>query len=262
MLAISLVWVTLLGLAVGSFLNVVIWRVPRGESVVRPASHCPTCNTEIGARDNVPVLSWLWLRGRCRSCNGRISARYPVVELMVAVLFAGMVVRFQHEPSLWPALCYLAAVGIALALIDLDVHRLPNALTLPSYVAGLALLAIDAITRHTYGRLLHAVIGMAALYAFYFVLAFAKPGGMGFGDVKLAGVLGLYLGYLGWGELAVGAFAAFLLGGVGGISLMALRRAGRKSKIPFGPFMIAGALIAVLAGHALAHLCINSLSLA
>ena len=243
----------LFGLVVGSFLNVVIWRVPRGESVVRPPSHCPQCDAKIRPRDNVPVLSWLLLRGRCHACRGRISARYPLVELLVGVLFAAITVHFRHDLALVPALVYLAAVGVALAFIDIDVHRLPNALTLPSYVVAAGLLAAAALSEHQPVRLLHAAIGMAALYAFYFVLMMAKPGGMGFGDVKLAGVLGLYLGYLGWGTLAVGAFLAFLIGGIAGVALMALGRAGRKSRIPFGPYMIAGALIAVFVGQALAH---------
>jgi len=171
------------------------------------------------------------------------------VELAVAALYVGLVARFHDRPSLLPALAYLCAVGVALALIDIGVQRLPNALTLPSYPIGAVLLALDAVTRGSYSHLVDAVIGMAALYAFYFLLAVLKPGGMGFGDVKLAGVIGLYLGYLGWRELAVGAFLAFLVGGAGGALLMALRRAGRKTKVPFGPYMVAGALVAVFAGH-------------
>jgi leader peptidase (prepilin peptidase)/N-methyltransferase len=240
------------GLAIGSFLNVVIWRVPRGESVVSPPSHCPSCDTRIAGRDNVPLLSWLLLRARCRQCGAHISARYPAVELSLAVLYAGLVWRFQDRLSLLPALGYFCAVGVALALIDLSVQRLPNALTIPSYPLGAALLVLDALTHGSYWRLVDAAIGMAALYAFYFVLAVLKPGGMGFGDVKLAGVIGLYLGYLGWGEFGVGAFLAFLLGGIGGSALMLSRRAVRKTKIPFGPYMVAGALIAVFAGHWLA----------
>lgn len=240
------------GLLIGSFLNVVIWRVPRGESVVRPRSHCPACEHELAAVENIPVVSWLAQHGRCRHCAARISLRYPAVEMLCAVLFAGMTWHFGvHAPL--AAFLYLAAVGLALALIDLDVRRLPNALTLPSYGVAAALLTLSAFVDHEPGRLIRAAIGMASLYVFYFLLAVLKPGAMGFGDVKLAGVLGIYLGYLGWSALVVGAFAAFLLGGVVGVALMTMRRAGRKTRIPFGPYMIVGAFVGIFAGAQLAH---------
>jgi leader peptidase (prepilin peptidase)/N-methyltransferase len=236
-----------LGLAVGSFLNVVIWRLPRGESVVSPPSHCPGCDTPISPRDNVPLLSWLVLRGRCRQCGERISVRYPLVELLTAALSAVMAWYFGLDWQL-PAFLYLAAIAVALALIDLDVHRLPNAIVLPSYPVAAVLLLLPAVADGRWDDYLRGVLGGLVLFALYFLLAFIYPSGMGFGDVKLAGVLGAYLGWLGWGVLAVGGFLGFLLGGLGGGALMAVRRAGRKSKIPFGPFMLAGAFIAVLVG--------------
>jgi len=240
------------GLLVGSFLNVVIWRVPRGQSVVRPPSHCPTCDARIAARDNVPVFSWLALRGRCRACRARISARYPFVEACTAALFAAMALRFGPHLSL-VAYLYLGAVGLALALIDLDVRRLPNALTLPSYVVGAVLLAAVAAVDDAPFSVVRGLVGMAAMYCFYFALVVVKPGAMGWGDVKLSGVLGLYLGFLGWAELVVGAFAAFLLGGLVGIGLLLSGSGGRKTKIPFGPYMVVGALVAVFAGRPIAH---------
>lgn len=236
-----------LGVAVGSFLNVVIWRVPRGESVVSPPSHCPCCDTPISPRDNVPVVSWLLLHGRCRRCRARISVRYPLVELGTGLLFAAIAARIGLHAVL-PAYLYLAAISVALALIDLDVRRLPNAIVLPSYAVGLALLGIAAIADHNGDAYLRAIEGMAAYYAAFFAITFAYPKGMGFGDVKLAGVLGLYLGWIGWGALAVGAFAGVLLGGVVGMGLLVIRRAGRKSAIPYGPFMLIGALLAVFVG--------------
>lgn len=240
----------LLGLLVGSFLNVVIWRVPRGESVVRPASRCPGCGMAVRPHDNVPVLSWLLLRGRCRDCDEPISRRYPAVELATAAVFALMAWRIGLEPWL-PAFLYLGAVGVALTLIDVDVHRLPDAIVLPSYgVTAVLLLLPGFLTGHG-DDALRAVLGGAALFGFYFLLAFAYPAGMGFGDVKLAGVLGAYLAFLGWGTLLVGGFLGFLLGGVVGGALMVVGRAGRKSKIPFGPFMLAGALVSVLVGQRL-----------
>src|ERR1700712_4336651 len=120
------------GLAIGSFLNVVIWRVPRGESVVRPGSHCPSCDHPVRPYDDIPVVSWLLLRGRCRDCGEPISARYPLVEAGTSALFVVIAVHFGFSWAL-PAYLYLAAIGVALAMIDIDVHRLPNKIVLPSY---------------------------------------------------------------------------------------------------------------------------------
>jgi len=241
------------GLAVGSFLNVLIHRVPAGLSVVRPGSRCPACEHSVRSRDNVPVLSWLLLRGRCRDCGTRIAARYPLVELGTALLFALVAARLGPSASL-PAFLYLCAVSVALAAIDLETQRLPNVLTLPSYLVGGGLLAVAAAVDGDVGRLLRAVEGMVALYAFYFVICYATAGkGMGFGDVKLAGLLGLYLGWLGWPELLVGAFAAHLLGGVVAVWLVARGGASRKTRVPFGPFLVAGALVALLVGSPIAH---------
>lgn len=238
----------LLGLLIGSFLNVVIWRVPRGESVATPPSACPSCGHQVRARDNVPLLSWVLLRGRCRDCAHPISRRYPLVEAACGALFAVMALRFGAEPEL-PAYLYLAAVGLALAMIDVDTLRLPDALTLPSYGVAAVLLGGAALVGGDGDAALRALLGAVALGAFYFALLFAYPAGMGFGDVKLAPVLGAYLGWIGWGVLAVGAFLGFLYGGVVGIAAMLLGRAGRKSKLPFGPFMLAGALTAILFGE-------------
>jgi leader peptidase (prepilin peptidase) / N-methyltransferase len=247
-----LVIIGLLGVAIGSFLNVVIWRVPRGESVIHPPSHCPTCDAPIKPRDNVPVVSWLLLRGRCRNCGSRISARYPLVELSTGVLFVAFGIRFGIHADL-PAYLYIGAVGIALAMIDIDLLRLPDALTLPSYPIGLALLGLAAWVDHAPHAFVRAILGMAALAAFYGVVWLLYPAGMGLGDVKLAGVVGLYLAWLGWGQLLVGAFAAFAVGAVVSIAIVGLRGGGRKTRVPFGPFMLIGLLIGIYAGHSLAH---------
>ena len=246
----ALVLLVLFGLVIGSFLNVVIWRVPRGESVAHPPSACPSCGHRVRAYDNVPVVSWIVLRGRCRDCHEPISARYPLVEGATAALFGLVLVRFGLSGAL-PAFLYLAALGVALVLIDVDVKRLPNAIVLPAYVVLPALLALASWLEGDWGAFLRALIGGAALYAFYFVAMIAYPGGMGFGDVKLAGVLGLALGWIGWGALIVGAFAAFLLGGIFSIALLAAKRVDRKSGIPFGPWMIVGAALAVGWGESL-----------
>jgi leader peptidase (prepilin peptidase)/N-methyltransferase len=259
MTAALVVLAGVVGLVVGSFLNVVIWRVPRGESVVRPASHCPACGGPVRPRDNVPVLSYLLLGGRCRDCDASISVRYPLVEAGTGLVFGLLAARLGPDWAL-PGFLYLGAVGVALALIDIDLHRLPNVLVLPSYVVGGLLLGAAAALDTDGGAVLRIAAGGAALFAFYFLLALIYPSGMGFGDVKLAGVLGMYLAYLGWAELVVGAFLGFLFGGVIGGGLMMVGRAGRKTKIPFGPFMLLGALVAVLWGGALGDLYLNSLS--
>lgn len=240
-----LVLAAVLGLAIGSFLNVVIYRVPRGESLVRPGSHCPSCGDAVRSRHNVPVLGWLALRGRCHSCAAPISVRYPLVEAGTALLFVAITARFGWTSEL-PAYLYLAAIAVALAMIDLDVKRLPDAIVLPSYLVGLVLLAPTVLTAG-WGQALRALAAMAVLYLFYFGLAHVYRGGMGFGDVKLAGLLGLYLGWLGWDAVLVGAFAGFLLGGLAGIALLASRRATGKSEVPFGPYMLLGAFLAIFA---------------
>jgi len=260
--------VGVLGLLIGSFLNVVIYRVPAGKSIVSPPSACPSCGARIRPGDNVPVVSWIALRGRCRNCAAPISRRYPLVELATGVLFASVAAWMLSRSSEstfvaattlaaflieLAAFLYFSAIGVALFMIDLDTRRLPNAIVLPSYVVGAVLLAAAGLVDFRPDQLIGAAIGGAAMFAFYFALAFAYPGGMGFGDVKLAGVLGLYLGWTGWGALVVGAFAAFLLGGVFSILIVSLRGAGRKTAIPFGPWMIAGAFVGIFFGEGIAR---------
>jgi leader peptidase (prepilin peptidase) / N-methyltransferase len=242
--------VGMLGLLIGSFLNVVVHRVPRRESVVSPPSACPGCSTTIRARDNVPVAGWVLLKGRCRDCDVAISPRYPLVELGCAALFAVLTLRFGLDAAL-PAYLYLAAVGLALALIDLDVKRLPDVLTLPSYPVAVALLGLAALLGSDSGSFPRAVLGGVAMFGLYFALCFAYPAGMGFGDVKLAGVLGLYTAWLGWGVWALGLFLGFFYGGLVSVLLVALRRGGRKTQVPFGPFMLLGVLTVVLVGEPL-----------
>jgi leader peptidase (prepilin peptidase)/N-methyltransferase len=208
----------------------------------------------------VPVISWLALRGKCRDCAAPVSVRYPAVEVATAVVFAALTLRIGWSEELL-AFLYLGAIGVALTMIDIDVKRLPNAIVLPSYLVAGALLGLAAAFSGEWDRLLRAGLGMAVLYAFYFLLAFIYPSGMGFGDVKLAGVLGLYLGWLGWAEVVTGGFLGFLFGGVVGGLLMAVHRAGRKTQIPFGPFMLAGAFVAILWGSALADLYLDGVLL-
>ncbi|MCW2560898.1 MAG: peptidase domain protein [Mycobacterium sp.] len=246
------------GLLVGSFLNVVIWRVPRGESVVRPRSHCPRCDAVLLERDNIPIISWLVLRRKCRHCGEPISGRYPLVELITGLLFAAVAAEIGYRFAVVGFL-YFTAIAVALAFIDYDTRRLPNAIILPAYVASPILLAADAVISHDWSKLIHGLVGMAALFAFYFATWFVYPSGMGFGDVRLAGIIGLFLGWLGYGPLVVGAFAGFLLGGLWGIGLIVAKKGGGKTAVPYGPFMLLGAMIAIFVGHPLADLYLNSL---
>ncbi|QCB95804.1 prepilin peptidase [Arthrobacter sp. PAMC25564] len=253
----------LFGLLIGSFLNVVVYRVPNGLSIVSPPSACPGCGHVIKAYDNIPVLSWLILRGKCRSCAKPISKRYPLVEAGTGIVFAGVALwAWTGGASARPAegapgilvlvgFLYLAAVSVALGLIDIDTHRLPDAIVLPSYLVGVALFTVAAVVSGDYSALLRAGVGMAVLWTAYLLMALAYPGGMGFGDVKLAGLLGLFLGWVGWGPLLVGAFAAFLLGGLFSLALLAARKVNRKSGIPFGPWMLAGAWTGIIGGDSL-----------
>lgn len=267
-LAVFLIIVAgILGLLIGSFLNVVAYRVPARISLMRE-SRCPHCDAPVKPWQNVPLLSWLLLRGKCRSCGAAISARYPLVEASTAVAFAVVAAWFltgaPGAPSNpWAmamviiAFLYFAGISIVLTLIDLDTQRLPNAIVLPSYLVAGVLFTAAAALDGAWDALLRAAIGMAVLYAFYFVLRLARPGGMGGGDVKLAGVIGIYLGWVGWASLAVGAFAAFLFGGIFGSLLMLAKRAGRKTAIPFGPWMILGAWTGVFAGEAVGGWYVN-----
>jgi leader peptidase (prepilin peptidase)/N-methyltransferase len=237
----------LLGLMVGSFLNVVIWRVPRRESVVAPPSHCPGCDAAISPRDNVPVLSWLLLRGRCRRCGEPIPVRYPMVEVGCAVLWGVIGYRF-HDSWALPAYLVLAAALLALSVIDLEHYLLPNRIVFPLTVAGVALLGVAAVVSGQGDDFVRALLGGVAAFGLLLALHLVSPRGMGMGDVKLAFVLGLYLGWLGWGEVFLGLFLGFFLGAVIGVALVAAKVRSRKDHVPFGPFLAAGTLIAVVWG--------------
>jgi len=250
------------GMVIGSFLNVVAYRVPAGISLLRE-SRCPRCDTPVRWWQNVPVVSWLALRARCAGCREPISWRYPAVELVTGALFAAIAWLLSWQglgPNLAAGLAELlafwwfAGTSIALALIDLDTRRLPNALVLPGYAVGGSLLVLAAVLGADWSALLRAVVGMIALFGLYSMLWLVRPGAMGAGDVKLAGLVGLYLGWLGWGPLVVGGIAAFILGGIFGVGLIVGRRAGRKTAIAFGPWIIVGAWTGILAGATIAHL--------
>lgn len=254
------------GLLIGSFLNVVVSRVPAGLSVVSPRSRCPQCETPIAARDNIPIASWLALRGRCRQCSTRISAVYPAVEGLTGAAFVA--VALLSFPALVQAsgvgetvaavaqalgLFWLAGASIALTIIDLQTHRLPNAIVYPTIGVALVTAAVTALGAGDPTVLMRAVLGAVILFTIYLGLGLAWKGGMGFGDVKLSAALGAYLGAVGWGALVVGWFAAFVLGGLLSVALILLRVVDRKSGIPFGPWMLAGAWIGIVAGEDIAR---------
>lgn len=240
--------VSLLGLAVGSFLNVVIWRVPRKVSVVRPGSHCPACEAPIRPSDNVPLASWLLLGGRCRHCRAAIPLRYPLVEAGCAVLFAAAAWRFGASWAL-PAYLLLFAALLAITVIDLEHYVIPNRLLVPVTAAAVPLLGLGALGEGEWGAFVRALLAGLAVFGFLFALNLFYSKGMGMGDVKLGFALGLYLGWIGWGEVALGVFLSFLLGAVVGLGLMTLGLRGRKDAVPFGPFLAAGTLITVLWGE-------------
>jgi leader peptidase (prepilin peptidase)/N-methyltransferase len=243
----------LLGLLVGSFLNVVIVRVPEKRSVVRPRSHCPRCSVQLRDRDNVPVISWLLLRGRCRSCAEPIPVRYPLVELATGVLFAAMALRFGADWALPGYLLFVAAL-LAVSAIDLERFLVPNRIVYPSLAASVVLLGLAAVLEHDGGAFVRTLVGAVAASAGLLALALAYPRGMGMGDVKLALLLGLYLGWLSLGHVLLGLFLGFLLGSVVGIALLLTGVRGRKDHLPFAPFLAAGAVLAVLAGQPLLDL--------
>jgi leader peptidase (prepilin peptidase)/N-methyltransferase len=240
----------LFGLIVGSFLNVVIHRVPRKESVVRPRSRCPGCGTQLAERDNIPVVSWLLLRGKCRTCGAPISARYPLVELLTGALFVAAAIRFGLDWALPAYLIFFAAL-VAITFIDLEHYIIPNRVLYPTMFICLPLLVLAAALQDQWGNLERALIGGAAAWAFFLILHLVSPRGMGFGDVRLSFLLGLLLGWLDLRHVFLGVFFGFLLGSIVGVVLLALRRRGRKDHIPFGPFLAAGAVIAVLFGSSI-----------
>lgn len=236
------------GLVVGSFMTVAVYRLPKGESVVRPRSRCPACGAEIGARDNVPVLSWLLLRGRCRRCGERISVEYPLLELATAGLVVLAAIRY---PDPWQIVLVAALLAVmpGIALIDLRHRIIPNRLTYPALLlfAPVILLAWSIGDAADPAR---AGIGLLLYGGLLFVVA-AVSRGMGMGDVKLAAVIGLVLGSLGLRFVGVAAGAAIVLGGLGGLVALAMGK-GRKSAIPFGPYLAAGAVVAGLWGEPIA----------
>jgi leader peptidase (prepilin peptidase)/N-methyltransferase len=232
-----------MGAILGSFLNVVAYRLPRGESLARPPSRCPSCGTPVKPYDNIPVLSWLLLRGRCRHCGNRISARYPLVEAGTALLLALVVIAKGADRDAWLGIAFVLLL-VPITLIDLDHRLIPNKLTLPGAVIAVAIVLLtdsDSLVEH--------LVSGAAAGGFLLVAALAYPAGMGMGDVKLAGVMGLYLGR----AVAPAMFAALIAGTLIGALIIARKgtKEGRKTAIPFGPYLALGGLVGLFAGDEL-----------
>jgi leader peptidase (prepilin peptidase) / N-methyltransferase len=234
----------LFGLAIGSFLNVVAWRLPRRESLVSPGSRCPGCGTAIRPMDNVPVLSWLRLKGRCRACGEPIAVRYAIVEAVTAALYVAVVAVAWGDATRMALGIALVTLLVPVTVIDLEHRIIPNRLTGPFAVLALALgAALEP------GFLAEQIIAGAAAGGFFLLAALAHPRGMGMGDVKLAGVMGLYLGRAVGPALAVGLLAGVVVG----MAVIARKgaTAGRKTAIPFGPFLALGGIIAIFVGDAI-----------
>ena len=246
--AILLVLLTVFGLAIGSFMTVVAARVPAGESIVRPRSACPTCGAEIRNRDNVPVLGWLLLRGRCRDCGSKIPVRYPLLELSTAAVIVG---SFLVYDDLWVtvAVASLLALMPVISVIDIEHRIIPNAIVYPALIAFPVYLGVAKLAGAPVD-LMRMAIGFLAYGGALFVIALISRG-MGMGDVKLAALIGIVLGALSLGQVAVAAGAAILLGGLGAILALILG-VGRRGAIPFGPFLAAGAIVAAFWGPQIA----------
>lgn len=247
----AIVLASIFGLLIGSFLNVVIARVPNGESVVHPPSHCPVCNTTLRAYDNIPVLSWILLGRKCRTCRTPISAQYPAVEAGTAILFALVAAKVGWHADL-PALLVATAGFVALSGIDLHTKRLPDKVVFPTLALTAIGLVVAALVDDRTGDLARAGIGALLAFAMLLVIHLVRPDGMGFGDVKLALLCGLVLGWFGLADVVLGIYGGFMLGAIVGVVVMAVRRGGRRTAIPFGPFMAAGVLVQVLLGGPLA----------
>lgn len=237
-----------LGLAIGSFVNVVAHRVPLGVSVVRPRSACPRCSHEIEPRDNIPVVSWLLLRGRCRHCRQGVSVRYPIVEALTPVLFVVVVVVIGARWTV-PAYWWFVGVTITLTLTDLDHKLIPNRILFPGTAIGAALLLVGGLLDGELNRFGWGIVGGVGFFVGLLIIALVAKGGFGYGDVKLAFLLGLFTAYQRPAFTFLAAFLAFLGGGVISILLLIFRIKGRKDAIPFGPYLVLGAYLALAVGN-------------
>ncbi len=236
------------GLIIGSFLTVVVDRVPRGASIVSPGSACGNCGLRLGFRDLVPVFSWLALRGKCRRCRTNIGTEPLILELLTGLLFGLFAWKFGPTWAL-PAYCVLGAGLIGLSWIDLRTKRLPRQIIYVTAALGIPLLCVAALVIHEPRRIWTMLLGGGIALAFMAIVYLASRGGMGDGDVRLSPLLGAYLGWLNPGFVAVGLFLGFFFGAIVGVAMMATGKAGRKTAVPFGPFLALGTIVAIFIGQ-------------
>jgi leader peptidase (prepilin peptidase) / N-methyltransferase len=240
------------GLIIGSFLNVCIFRIPREKSIVNPPSSCPACGSPIKPWDNVPVISYLLLAGKCRKCGQNISLRYPSVELLNGLLYAAVILQFGIGWHL-PLIFALVSALIVITFIDLDFQIIPDVITLPGMVIGLAashFLFPDPFTRNSLLGFVNSVIGLFAGGVSFYLIAILSKGGMGGGDVKMMAMVGAFMG---WKGVLLTTLIGSLTGSLIGVGLMVFKGKGRKTKIPFGPFLALGSLITLFFGRAIYH---------
>lgn len=231
----------IVGAVMGSFSNVCIFRIPLELSIVRPGSYCPTCKTPLAILDNLPLLSFIFLKGKCRYCQGKISWRYPAVELLTATFYLLVYLRFDFPVTIIYTL--LVTSLIVITFIDIDYKIIPNTITLPGIPIGLALSYF--FLPHS---IINALIGMLGGGGLLLLMAVIYPGGMGGGDIKMIAMLGAFLG---WEKVFLTIFLGSLIGSVVGITMIILKKGGRKTKIPFGPYLAAGAVLSIFLGNAI-----------
>jgi leader peptidase (prepilin peptidase)/N-methyltransferase len=237
------------GLIFGSFLTVVVHRVPRGESLVAPRSRCPSCGRQLRAIDNVPVVSWILLGGRCHFCRAKISVVYPLLELAAGAVFVGVAFRFD-DPWVAVLMAPFSALLIAISVIDIRTKKIPNRIVYPALLLSAGYLMVARVAGAEVD-LVRSALGFLVLGGAFLLIALVVPKGRGMGDVKLSALIGLVLGSQGLALVGVAAGAGILLGGLGSIVAL-VAGASRKQAIPFGPFLAAGALVAVFAGSEIA----------
>lgn len=249
-MAAQIAFMALLGLALGSFLSVVAHRVPLGESIVAPRSRCPGCGTQIAAYDNVPLVSYLALRGRCRHCSQHVPLTYPLLELGMAAAFVGLLLAFEDDAAEIALGAAFVATLATITLTDLEHRLIPNRVLIVSAAVGVAIVIAGAPD-----EIVERAIAAGAAFSLLFVVAFLYPRGMGMGDVKLAAVMGLYLGRAVAPALLIGFAAGALYGGI----LIARHGAeARKRAVPFGPFLALGGLVALFAGDEMVDWYVDS----
>ncbi len=238
------------GLLIGSFLNVCIYRLPRGESVVTPASSCPSCGSAIRPWDNIPLVSYVILRGRCRHCGGRISPRYPLVELLNGLFYLVVLWRFGLSLNSLFYMVYFSTL-IVITFIDIDFQIIPDAITLPGTAAALLLgifLIPDPFDRGSVLGAKQSILGLLIGGGLFYTVALVSRGGMGGGDIKMMAMVGALTG---WKGVLMTTFIGSLAGSIIGISLMLFKGKGRKTRIPFGPFLALGSVVSILYGEEL-----------